>query len=241
MEHHLAGALASSAGRGPGRAPMIVDGNWRSHISPAGPGYRPYPRPSPSCRAPGLARRRQPDRRPVVTWLEPTPTPGKIGLARWTCSISVNQSAGMFNSGGSNSPNDTPAIAIDRAGSISLLARIQHHLRLDQRLLAWEPRPSSAPLSPPPSSSSLPFTARAAEGRRPARSQARSPPSPTVSCPIKPPVGNRRPRRGRHDRTRPRSPPPGQARGGARDVPAGPRDRSLRSNARPDGPRRGHS
>ena len=121
VKHDLAGTLAPSAAIDATGAPMIVNGNWRIAHLTGGTWLPTVPSAiavGPSAKNPHIAA--TPDRQPVVTWLEPTPTPGKIGLARWNGGQLWNQSAGMFNSGGTNSPNDTPAIAVDSTGSVWL-------------------------------------------------------------------------------------------------------------------------
>lgn len=119
LKRDLASALAPSAAIDATGAPMMVNGTWRiSHLT-GGTWLPTIPTAiivGSSAKNPRITA--TPDRQPVVTWVEPTPTPGKIGLARWNGGQAWNQSTGMFNSGGSASPNDTPSIAVDATGSI---------------------------------------------------------------------------------------------------------------------------
>jgi hypothetical protein len=121
VKHEFSGAPTASAAIDASGAPMMVNGSWRITHLTGGTWLPTVPTAitvGSSAKNPRIAA--TPDRQPVVTWFEPTPAPGKIGLARWYGGQLWDQSAGMFNSGGPNSPNDTAAIAVDSTGSVWL-------------------------------------------------------------------------------------------------------------------------
>lgn len=100
-------------------APMMVTSNWRIAHFTGGSWLPNVPTPVPVGTSARNARiTATPDRQPVVAWQEPTPTPGHVGVARWTGS-QWDVRGGLVNSGGPNSPNDgAPAVTVDARGSI---------------------------------------------------------------------------------------------------------------------------
>lgn len=115
----VAGAQTPFVGLDSVMAPMMVTTSWRITHFTGGTWLPTVPTPVPvgtSARNARIAA--TPDRQPVVAWQEPTPSPGHVGVARWTGS-QWDVRGGLVNSGGPNSPNDgAPAVAVDARGSI---------------------------------------------------------------------------------------------------------------------------
>src|SRR5204863_3390113 len=101
--------------------PMMLTTQWRVTHFTGGAWLPTVPTPvvvGSSARFPHITA--TPDRQPVVAWQEPTPSPGRVGVARWTGS-QWDERGGLVNGSGTFSPNDAaPFLAVDPRGSIWL-------------------------------------------------------------------------------------------------------------------------
>lgn len=100
-------------------APLMIEPNWHIEHLTNGTWIPTVPIAVPTSATSRDARlATTPDHQPVVAWLDPSLSPAKLGLARWTGSL-WNVGAGLVN--GTDSPNDQPpALVVDGRGSIWL-------------------------------------------------------------------------------------------------------------------------